>query len=71
MSEATELLGDADVKDNVIEVLAEFFEDSFREDAAGVGDWLVRNGTSVDLFVELVAALHRPVGCAATGDQQS
>jgi hypothetical protein len=60
MSEAAELIEDEDTKDLVIDVLAEFFQDSFKDDPLGVGDWLAQNGTSADLFVELVAALRRP-----------
>jgi hypothetical protein len=48
------------MKDTVVSVLAEFFQDSFKEDPAGVGDWLDRNGTSADLFVEMVAELRAP-----------
>lgn len=62
MSDAAELIEDEDTKDLVIDVLAEFFQDSFKDDPAGVGDWLVQGGTSPDLFVELVAALRRPPG---------
>lgn len=51
------MLDDKETFSDVVAVLAEFFQDSFKEDAAGVGDWLARNGTTVDLFVELVDAM--------------
>lgn len=54
---ARNILCEEETRDDVIFVLAEFFQDSFKEDAPGVGDWLAQNGTSVDLFVELVAEL--------------
>lgn len=58
--EARELLADEDVRKTVIDVLAEFFQDSFDDDPMGVGDWLAQNGTSVDLFIELVGAIRAP-----------
>ena len=48
MSEFAKMLNDDELKADVVKVLAEFFEDSFKDDPAGVGDWLARNGTSVD-----------------------
>lgn len=58
---AAEILDeDPDTKATVISLLAEFFQDSFMEDPAGVGDWLYRNETSADLFVEMVALLRLP-----------
>jgi len=52
-----DLIKEPDVRKVTIDVLAEFFQDQFKEDAAGVGEWLVRTGTSVDLFIDLVEAL--------------
>lgn len=52
-----ELIKEPGVRKTTIDVLAEFFQDSLKEDPTGVGDWLVQGGTSPDLFVELVAAL--------------
>jgi hypothetical protein len=57
---ARDLLDDDVVKTDVVDVLAEFFQDSFKDDPVGVGDWLAQNGTSVDLFVQLVAQLRTP-----------
>lgn len=57
---AQEVLAETGMKDTVVTVLAEFFHDSFKDDPAGVGDWLAQNGTSVNLFVELVAELRSP-----------
>lgn len=55
---AAEILDDdPDTKATVISMLAEFFQDSFREDPVSVGDWLTENKTSVDLFIEMVAVL--------------
>ena len=51
---------DAEAKASVISVLAHFFQESFEEDPAGVGDWLARNQTSADLFVEFAALLRGP-----------
>jgi len=53
------LLSEGEFKTDIIAVLAEFFEDAFKEDPAGVGEWLAKNGTSADLFVELVAQLRK------------
>lgn len=53
-------------KDVVISVLAEFFQDSFKDDPIGVGDWIAQGGTNVDLFVEMVALLRRPQVSEAT-----
>lgn len=57
---AKEVLDEPGNRDLVIKVLAEFFEDSFKDDPAGVGDWLAQNGTSVDLFISLVAEIRQP-----------
>jgi hypothetical protein len=53
------LFYDPTVRPLTIAVLAEFFQDSFKDDPHGVSDWLAQGGTSVDLFVELVDALKR------------
>lgn len=55
--QTADLIKEPDVRKMTIDVLAEFFQDSFKDDHAGVGDWLAQGGTSVDLFVELVKAL--------------
>jgi hypothetical protein len=52
-----DLINEPDVRKMTIDVLAEFFQNEFRDDPAGVGDWLAQGGTSVDLFVDLVQAL--------------
>ena len=57
---ARELIEERPIRADTINVLAEFFKDSFADDPMGVSDWLAQNGTSVDLFVELVAALRSP-----------
>lgn len=57
--QTAELIQEADVRKMTIDVLAEFFQDSFKDDPTGVGDWLAQNGTSADLFVELVDALRK------------
>jgi hypothetical protein len=54
---AQELIKEPDVRKTTLDVLAEFFQDQFNEDPAGVSDWLAQGGTSVDLFVDLVKAL--------------
>lgn len=40
------------------QTLAEFFRDSFAEDAAGVGEWLAQSGQDVDEFIQELDALH-------------
>ena len=57
---AAEVLEDDDNKSLVVSVLAEFFQDSFKDDPVGVSDWLAQGGTSVDLFIDMVALLRRP-----------
>jgi hypothetical protein len=49
----------ADTRDQVIDQLAEFFQDSFDENPVGVADWLAQGGTTPDLFIHLVVALRR------------
>jgi hypothetical protein len=41
-------------QDDFLQILAEFFRDSFAEDPAGVGEWLAQGGTDVDAFVHEV-----------------
>ena len=48
-----------DIRHLTLKVLAEFFQDQFGEDPIGVGDWLIRNGTDVELFVGLVDELSK------------
>jgi len=38
-------------RDQILAELAEFFRDSFREDAAGVGDWFAQGDHDIDEFV--------------------
>ena len=66
---ARNILVEDETRTSVIDVLAEFFQDSFKEDPMGVGDWLAQNGTSVDLFVELVRELRPPQ--EVTGERQN
>jgi len=53
------MLEDEDTEKVVLDVLAEFFQDSFDEDPTGVADWLVQGGTSPDIFIHMVVALRR------------
>lgn len=46
-------------KDYVIRDLIAFFEDSLKEDAVGVGDWLVQGDWDADDFVAAVRKLKR------------
>lgn len=55
----SEMLEDEETEKLVLNVLAEFFQDSFDDDSGAVSDWLVQGGTSPDLFVHLVVALRR------------
>jgi hypothetical protein len=63
-----DLIKEPDVRMTTIDVLAEFFQDSLKEDPAGVGDWLAQNGTSADLFVDLVAALRAEAKTFSNGE---
>lgn len=54
---AREVLEEGDTRAVVIDILAEFFQDSIKEDPIGVGDWLAQGGTSADLFIEMVEEL--------------
>lgn len=51
------ILDDKDTFKNVIDVLAQFFQDSFKDDPAGVSDWLAQGDTTPELFVHLVEAI--------------
>lgn len=42
---------------SLIRLLAQFFVDEFREDAAGVGDWLAQGGQDADELVPRIQAL--------------
>jgi hypothetical protein len=59
MNDYADMLDDEDTEKLVLDALAEFFQDSFDEDPAGVADWLVQGGTSPDLFIHLVVALRQ------------
>ena len=38
-------------QNKVNKILAEFFRDSLREDAAGVGDWFAQGGDDIEEFI--------------------
>lgn len=44
-------------KDEIIKDLIEFFLDDLREDAAGVGDWLIQGDWDADEFIGAVYKL--------------
>lgn len=56
------MLDDKETFADVIVVLAQFFQDSFKDDPAGVSDWLAQGDTTPDLFVHLVDAIRIRVG---------
>ncbi len=47
--------------DPTLITLIRFFEDSFAEDAAGVGDWFARSNRDIDRFVDNVEAIKRSI----------
>lgn len=56
-----EVLDDGDNRNLVIDILAEFFQDSFKDDPVGVADWLAQGRTTPDLFVGMVAQLRSSI----------
>ena len=44
-------------RSEVVRLLIEFFQDSLREDACGVGDWFSRGGNDIDAFVDTIDAI--------------
>lgn len=58
------MLDDKETFADVINVLAQFFQDSFKDDPAGVSDWLAQGDTTPDLFVHLVEAIRIRVSAA-------
>jgi hypothetical protein len=53
-------------REEVIKTLAEFFLDSFAEDAAGVADWIAQGGQDVDMFYEDVKLIKADTMAALT-----
>ena len=41
-------------RNEVICLLIEFFKESFREDAIGVGDWFAQGGQDIDAFMDAI-----------------
>jgi hypothetical protein len=61
------ILDDKETFKSIVDVLAQFFQDSFKDDPAGVSDWLAQGDTTPDLFVHLVKALRVRVGLPREG----